>query len=487
MAWLQTEVLIIGGGVLGAAVARELSRYRVEAALLEREPDLGWGSTKANMCIVCQGADALEFRPEYKRSRLIWESISMMEPLCRELGVPFKRIGELTLIRNNEERAKYQKLKTRAEKVGFTGLRFVDRDELFAMEPHVSREAVGALYNPDIAVVDPVRLTIALSESARRNGVEVHLETEVLGIERSGEEFLVETNRGEVRCRFIVNAAGVYVDRVARFLNADEFVLYPVKGFIGILDKDLGHLVSHEIHMRPEAPGEMNIVVPSVYGNLFFGVVLRLGRKGDNSTTKEMAETALRNLRKVLPGVSEGNVIHTFAGFMMFRNWELGWHECVVEASRKVPRFVNVSIGYPGVSAAPATAKEVLRLLEGEGLRLQEDPSFEPGLEAPPSFVDLPPEEQQSLIERDPRYGHVVCRCETVTEGEIVEAIRRGANTLDGVKFRTRAGMGRCQGGYCTPRAIKILARELGIPETEVTKKGKGSELLPLRSKELLG
>lgn len=467
-------------------MARELSRYRVEVALIEREPDLGWGSTKANMCIVCQGADVLEFRPEYKRSKLVWESIPMMEPLCQELGVPFKRIGELTLMRNNEERAKYQKLKTRAEKVGFTDLRFVDRDELFALEPHVNKGVVGALYNPDIAVVDPVRLAIALAENARQNGVKVHLETEVVGIERSGEEFSVKTNRGEVRCRFIVNAAGVYVDRVARFLNADEFVLYPVKGFIGILDKDLGHLVSHELHMRPEAPGEMNIVVPSVYGNLFFGVVLKLGRKGDNSTTKKMAEVALKNLQKVLPELSERDVIHTFAGFMMFRNWELGWHECVVEASRKVPRFVNVSIGYPGVSAAPATAKEVVRLLQREGLRLEEDPSFQPRRVAPPCFVDLPPEEQQALIQKDPRYGHVVCRCETVTEGEIIEAIRRGANTLDGVKFRTRAGMGRCQGGYCTPRVIRILARELGIQETEVTKKGKGSELLPLRSKELL-
>ena len=486
MAWLETEVLIVGGGVLGTAVARELSRYKVNVALLEKEADLGWGSTKANMCIVCQGGDALEFRPEYKRSRLVWDSIPMMEPLCRELGVPFKRIGELILIRNNEERAKYQKLKTRAERVGITDLRFIGRDELLQMEPNITRDVVGALYNPAIAVVDPVRLTIALAENAQQNGVQVHLETEVLGIEEKGGEFQVQTNRGPARCRFIVNAAGIHVDRVARFVNADEFVLYPIKGFIGILDKELGSAISHELHMRPEAPGEMNIVVPSVYGNPFYGVVLRLGRKGDNSATREMAHIAFKNLRKVLPWVTERDVIHTFAGFMMFRNWELGWHECVVEASRRVPRFINVSIGYPGVSAAPATAQEVIRLLQAEGLKLEEDPNFNPTREAPPSFADLPPEEQRALIERDQRYGRIVCRCETVTEGEVVEAIRRGATTLDGVKFRTRAGMGRCQGGYCTPRVLRILAKELGIPETQVTKKGKGSELVLYRSKELL-
>lgn len=486
MAWLETEVLIVGGGVLGTAVARELARYRVDVTLVEKEVDFGWGSTKANMCIVCQGADALEFRPEYRRSRLVWDSVPLMEPLCRELDVPFRRIGELTLIRNSEEMAKYQKLKGRAEKVGFDRLRFIGRDELFEMEPHLNRNVVGALYNPDIAVVDPVRLAIALAENARENGVKTFLETEVEGITSKGEEFEVQTTQGLVKSRFIVNAAGLQVDRVARFLGADDFVLYPVKGYIGVLDKNVGELVRHEIHMRPEAPGQMNILCPSVYGNPFFGIVMSLARKGDNSITRRMMDIALVNLRKILPEVSEREVIHSFAGFMMFRNWELGWHECVVQPSRRVPRFINVCIGYPGVSAAPATAKEVVRLLEQEGLKLEEKPHFNPSRKAPPVFSELPEPEQEKLIRKEPRYGHVICRCETVTEAEVIEAIRRGATTLDGVKFRTRAGMGRCQGGYCTPRVVKILARELGISEKEVTKKGKGSPVLLYRSKELL-
>ena len=478
--------MIIGGGVLGAAVARELSRYKVDVTLVEKEADFGWGSTKANMCIVCQGADALEFRPEYHRSRLVWESMPLMEPLCQELDVPFKRVGELTLIRNNEELAKYRKLKTRAEKVGITTHEFVDQDTLRRMEPNVTKEAIGALYDPNIAIVDPVRLTIALVENAAQNGVKVSRETEVLDIAKGPNQFEVQTNQGIIKCRFIVNAAGTSVDKIARLVNADDFVLYPIRGYVGILDKNLGGLVTHEVHTRPEAPGQMNIITPSVYGNLFFGTTMQPARRGDHSTTRRMAEIALQNARRIVPDISERDIINSFAGFLMFRNWELGWHECVVQASRRVPRFINVCIGYPGVSAAPAAAREVAELLRQEGLRLEEDSHFNPYRKAPPVFSELPEEQQRKLAAEDHRYGHVICRCEMVTEGEIVEAIHRGATTLDGIKFRTRAGMGRCQGGFCTPRVVKILARELGLPEQAVTKKGQGSQLLLYKAKELL-
>ena len=478
--------MIIGGGVLGAAVARELSRYKVDVTLVEKEADFGWGSTKANMCIVCQGADALEFRPEYHRSRLVWESMPLMEPLCQELDVPFKRVGELTLIRNNEELAKYRKLKTRAEKVGITTHEFVDQDTLRRMEPNVTKEAIGALYDPNIAIVDPVRLTIALVENAAQNGVKVSRETEVLDIAKGPNQFEVQTNQGIIKCRFIVNAAGTSVDKIARLVNADDFVLYPIRGYVGILDKNLGGLVTHEVHTRPEAPGQMNIITPSVYGNLFFGTTMQPARRGDHSTTRRMAEIALQNARRIVPDISERDIINSFAGFLMFRNWELGWHECVVQASRRVPRFINVCIGYPGVSAAPAAAREVTELLRQEGLRLEEDSHFNPYRKAPPVFSELPEEQQRKLAAEDHRHGHVICRCEMVTEGEIVEAIHRGATTLDGIKFRTRAGMGRCQGGFCTPRVVKILARELGLPEQAVTKKGQGSQLLLYKAKELL-
>jgi glycerol-3-phosphate dehydrogenase len=486
MEQMETEVLIIGGGVLGTAVARELSRYKVDVLLVEKEADFGWGSTKTNMCIVCQGGDTLEFRPEYHRSKLVWDSIPIMEPLCQELDVPFKKVGELALIRNNEELSKFQKLKSRAERLGLTGHEFIDQDSLRQMEPNITREAIGALHDPHIAIVDPVRLTIGLIENASQNGVKVMGETEVSRIHREANQFEVKTNRGSVKCRFIVNAAGTSVDKIARLVNADDFVLYPIRGYVGILDKNLGSLIKHEIHMRPDGPGQMNILTPSVHGNLFFGTTMQPARRGDYSTTKKIAQIGLQNLQKIVPDLSEKDMINSFAGFLMFRNWEVGWHECVVQASRNVPRFINICIGYPGVSAAPATGREVTELLRREGLRLEPNPKFNPFRKAPPVFNELSEEQQKNLITEDSRYGHGVCRCETVTEGEIVEAIRRGATTLDGIKFRTRAGMGRCQGGFCTPRVVKILSRELGVKEEKITKKGRESRLLLYQSKELI-
>jgi len=486
MAQMETEVLIIGGGVLGAAVARELSRYKVDAILVEKEADFGWGSTKTNMCIVCQGGDTLEFRPEYRRSKLVWDSMPLMEPLCQELDVPFKKVGELALIRNNEELSKFQKLKSRAEKLGLGGHQFIDQDTLRQMEPNVTREAIGALYDPHIAIVDPVRLTIALIENASQNGVNVMRETQVVRISQEVNQFKVETNRGSVMCRFIVNAAGTSVDKIARLVNSDDFVLYPIRGYVGILDKNLGGFIKHEIHMRPDAPGQMNILTPSVHGNLFFGTTMQPGVRGDCSVKGRIAEIGFQNARKIVPDLSERDIIHSFAGFLMFRNWEVGWHECVVQTSQKVPRFISICIGYPGVSAAPAAAHEVTDLLRREGLKLETDESFSPFRKASPVFNELPEEQQKELIAKNPRYGHAVCRCETVSEGEIVEAIRHGATTLDGVKFRTRAGMGRCQGGFCTPRVVKILARELGLSEEKITKKGRESRLLLHKSKELI-
>lgn len=483
---IDTEVLIVGGGVIGAAIARELSRYRTDVTLVEREADIGWGCTKANVCLVCQGADCLQFRPEYHESRLAWKSMSMMEPLCQELDVPFQRVGELAVFWNNEEMAKYRKLKSRAEAAGICTHELIGQERLREMEPNISREAIGAMLDPLIAIVDPVRLAMALVENARLNGVNVLLGTDVLAIAPTSSGFEVTTSSGPIRSRYVVNAAGVAADKVARLVNADDFVVYPVKAQIAVLDKRVGDLVRHEVHCIPESRADLNWVTPTVHGNLFYGAPIKLSRRGDYSTEKRLAEKALRNARQLVPAISEKDVIHHFVGYMMFRNFEVGWHECVVRPSRKLPRFINAFIGMPGVSISPAVAEEVTQILAQQGLNLAPNPAFNPRRKSPPAFAQSSDEERERLVAGEGTYGHVVCRCETVTEGEVVQAIQSGATTLDGVKFRTRAGMGRCQAGFCGPRVTRILARELGVSEKEITKRGEGSAHLLYRSKELL-
>ncbi len=483
---IETEVLIIGGGVIGAAIARDLSKHKTDVTLVERESDIGWGCTKANVCLVCQGADCLQFRPEYHESQLAWKSMSMMEPLCKELDVPFKRVGELAVFWNNEEMAKYRKLKSRAETAGFRTHELIGQERLREMEPNVSRKAIGALFDPLIAIVDPVRLAMALTENARQNSVNVLLGTDVLAIAPTSSGFDVTTSSGPMRSRYIVNAAGVAADKVARMVNADDFVVYPVKAQIAVLDKRVGDLVKHEVHCIPESRADLNWVTPTVHGNLFYGAPIKLSKRGDYSTEKRLADKALKNAQQLVPAISEKDVIHHFVGYMMFRNFEVGWHECVVRASRKVPRFINAFIGMPGVSTSPAVAEEVAQILTQQGLNLVPNPAFNPRRKATPVFAESSDEERGELVANESTYGHVVCRCETVTEGEVIQAVKSGATTLDGVKFRTRAGMGRCQAGFCGPRVTKILARELGVSEKDITKKGNGSAHLPYQSKELL-
>ena len=491
MSRVETEVLIIGGGIGGAAIARELSRYTVDATLVEKGADLGQGITKYSSTIMCQGANVLEFRSEYHNSRLVWAGMPLMEPLCRELDVPFKRIGSLELVENHAGMRHPEKMMRRFNDwhgkylpSDIEPLQFIDRDTLRAWEPNVDKKYIGAVYDPNIAVNDPVRLTIALVDNAKKNGINVLLKTEVLDIKAGTDEFEVQTNNGSIACRYIINAAGEYVGEIAQMVDADDFAMYPVKSYQAVLDKKVGGLINRMVL----ATGS-GMVSPTIHGNLFFGISpgsQRLGKAHDHSTDKKLADAALRHAQELVPAVSAADIINSFVGFIVFRNFEIGWHECTVGVSRWVPRFINASIGFPGICAAPGVAKEMIDILTRQGLRLAENPRFDPYEKAMPDFSDLSDEEKKELIARDPRYGHVVCRCETVTEGEIVEAIRRGARTLDGVKFRCRPGMGRCQGGFCGPRVTRILARELGISEEEVTKKGGESRNLLYKGKELL-
>ncbi len=487
----ETEVLIIGGGIAGTAIARELSRYRADVTLVEKGVDFGQEISKSSSTIVKQGSNVLEFRPEYHNSRLVWAGMTLIEPLCEELDVPLKKIGSLMPVKNREGMRHPGKMLRRfGEWKGHhlpevEPLQFIDKETLRKWEPNLNMDFIGAVYDPNISVIDPVRLTIALAENAAENGINIMLETEVKDIKKEIDYFEVQTNRGTMKCRYIINAAGEYVVKIAQMVDADDFALYPLKSYKGVLDKKVGDLINHMVFTN-----ENGTVNPTVYGNLFFGISpgsQRLGKIHDHSTDKKMADAALKHAQELVPAISEKDIINSWVGFIMFRNFEVGWHECSVGVSRWVPGFINASIGFPGICAAPAVAKEMVDILSQEGMLLEEDPGFDPYRKAPPVFNELLEEQKKELIEKNPLYGRVICRCETVTEGEIVEAIRRGARSMDGVKFRCRPGMGRCQGGFCGPRVAGILSRELGIPLNEVTKKGGHSSYVKYKSKELLG
>jgi glycerol-3-phosphate dehydrogenase len=473
---LQADVTIIGAGLMGTAIARELSRFQLRVVLLEKQSDVCAGSSKATSAIV---HSTFSEKPGTLKAKLGVAANASYTRFCGELEVPFKRAGSLLIAVNEEELQVLKLKKEQGEANGVPGLRIVDRQELEQMEPNISPEARAALYAPTAAVVSPYELAIALAENARENGVKLMIESPALKIEKSGSEWLINTPKVTIRTKYIVNTAGIFADEIAALAGDDSFRITTFRGEEYLLDRNVGKLVNHIILTVSLGVN----VVPMAHDNLMVGTTKVETVKDDFNTTGPALERILRNIQKILPGILRKDIITSFAGLRAINNVT---DDFIISASRKAENLINVSIGSPGVYATPAIAKMVLEILKDLGLPFQERKEFNPYRKAIVDFKNLPREEQARLIKEDPRYGHVICRCETITEGQIVEAIRRGARTLDGVKYRTRAGMGRCQGGFCSPRVLKILSRELGISMTELTKKGEGSVILPYRAKELL-
>jgi glycerol-3-phosphate dehydrogenase len=473
---LQADVAIIGAGLMGAAVARELSRFQLRVVLLEKQADVCFGSSKATSAIV---HSSFHEKTGTLKAKLGVEGNAMFTQLCTELEVPFKRPGSLLIAVNDEDLKILKFKKEQGEANEVPGLKIIDRQKLEQMEPNISPEAIAALYAPTGAIVSPYELVIAMMENARENGAIIMLDAPVNQIERSGAEWVIDTPKDSIRTKYIVNTAGLFADEIAALAGDDSFRITAFRGEEYLLDRNVGGLVNHII----ETVSLGVIVVPMAHDNLMIGTTRVETGKDDFNTTGPALEVILRNIQKILPGILRKDIITSFAGLRAINNVT---DDFIISASRKAESLINVSIGSPGVFATPAIAKRVLEILKDLGLPFQERKEFNPYRKAIVDFKNLSREEQERLIKEDPRYGHVICRCETITEGQIVEAIKRGAKTLDGVKYRTRAGMGRCQGGFCSPRVLKILSRELGIPMTELTKKGEGSVILPYKAKELL-
>ncbi|NLZ51701.1 MAG: NAD(P)/FAD-dependent oxidoreductase [Thermoanaerobacteraceae bacterium] len=478
------DIVIIGAGVTGCSIARELSRYDLKITVVEKEEDVACGTSKANSAIVHAGFDAT---PGTWKAKLNVEGNKLFPALCEELDVPFIMNGSLVVAVSDEEEKALGELLERGRINGVKHLRIIGRDELHALEPNLSPNARAALDAPTGGLVCPYELTIALAENANQNGVKFWLNAPVTDIEiLEDRSFLVKTPKGTLQTKYVINAAGLFADEISKMAGAEEYTITPRKGEYLIFDKQFGDLVKKAIFPTPTKISKGILVCPTVDGNVFIGPNSNnIEDKHDTSVNTPGIEEIIAGGTKLVPGLPLKNVITSFAGLRAVSNT----NDFIIEASKQVKGFINVGgIQSPGLTSAPAIALMVKDILQEEGVSLKEKRKFIPNRPKKYRFRELDNDERSKLIKQNPAYGHVICRCETVTEAEIIDAIRRpvGARSIDAVKRRTRAGMGRCQGGFCSPRVLEILQRELGIEPLEVTKKGPGSNVLVGHIKEFL-
>jgi glycerol-3-phosphate dehydrogenase len=474
---MRYDVAIVGGGVVGCAIARELSRYRLRVALIDRECEVGLGTSKANSGIIHGGHRAHDGT---RKGDLEWRGNQLWADLASVLPFGFSRIGDVTVAFDDGERRELERILERGCRRGVPGLEIWDAARLRREEPNLSHDIVAALHAPSAAVVNPYEACFALAESAVRNGVELLLEHTVEAVEVEADGFVLTTPRGAVMARFVVNAAGVHGDELARLAGADGVTLRGRKGEEYLLDKRLAGFVRRVVFPCPSPTSKGILLIPTYDGTLMVGPTAHPSEKDDLTTTAAGSAEVFAGARRLAPGISEADCIAEFAGVRAVADGE-----DFVIAATDVARFVNViGIQSPGLTAAPAIAEDVAALLRDEGLALDLDDGFVGGLDAPIRFAQLEREEQAIVARGDPRFGRIACRCELVTEGEVLAAIDRGARTMDGIKFRTRAGMGRCQGGFCAWRCMRLLAETLDVPIPAITKRGGASWIARARESD---
>ncbi|MVX63571.1 FAD-dependent oxidoreductase [Clostridium chromiireducens] len=473
------DVAIIGAGVIGSSIFRELTKYNLKVVVLEKEKDVSMGTSKANSAIVHAGYDPKEGTLMAKYNVTGNE---MFEDLCKELSVPFKRNGSLILAFDDEDLNTLKALYENGSKIGVKDLKILNKGEVLEMEPNINEEIKGALYAPTGGIVGPFEYTIALAENAVQNGGELKLQKEVVSIDKK-DLFRISTQDGElVEAKFVVNAAGLYADKIHNLICKESFKIIPRSGEYYIMDKSQGNIVNSTIFQCPSKLGKGVLVTPTVHGNLMVGPDARdIEDKEDLGTVAEgleaIREASMRSTKKV----NYRESIRNFAGLRA--NPDTG--DFIVEENDEVKGFIDVAgMKSPGLTSAPAIALGVVEILAKGGCKLEKKENFIANREQI-HFMDLSPTEKAELIRKNPQYGRIVCRCENITEGEIVDAIKRsfGVLSLDGVKRRCRPGMGRCQGGFCGPRVQEIIAREYNVPLESVVLEKDNSYILVGKSK----
>ncbi|MEJ6951685.1 FAD-dependent oxidoreductase [Natronospora cellulosivora (SeqCode)] len=487
---MKCDILIIGGGVVGTAIARELSRYNLEIVLLEKEDDVAMGSSKANSGIVHAGynspADTLKARLNVKAN-------PQFDKLCADLDVPFKRIGSLVIAFNEDELKQLKWEKENGEKLGIKGLKILSRDELLEKEPNLNPKAKYGLYAPSAGIVSSYELTIALADNAVINGGKVMLETEVRDIiEEKGRIQGVKTNTGDFYASYVINAAGLFADEIANYSNDTKIEYSLRKGEYHLYDKNWGNFVTHILFPTPSKVSKGILITPTVHGNLMIGPNAEETKdKKDLSTSKVALNEVFESAKKLVPDLKRLDIINSFSGI---RAKEKS-NDFIIAASKGLEGLINVAgIQSPGLSAAPAIAEMLLDILHEYNHELKRDidlsfkKNFKETLTPKKRLYRTDYYNWQEIIAENPDFAEIVCRCEKVSKGEIIHAINRPvpATSIDAVKRRTRTGTGRCQGGFCQPRVLEILAKELNISPLKVSKKGKGSCLLFARTKEML-
>ncbi len=470
---MKYDALIIGAGVVGSSIARELSGYDLKIVVCERAADVCEGTSKANSGIVHAGFDAI---PGTRKAYFNVLGNKMMEVLSQELDFAFKKNGSIVLCFDEADMPKLLELKARGEANGVEGLKILSGDEVRSMEPNISDDVKAALYAPTGGIVCPFNLTVAMAENACVNGVEFKLNCKVESIEKSGDEFLVKTSTGNFEARTVINAAGVYADTFHNMLCDDKLHIQARKGEYCLYDKKVGTTVSSTIFQLPGAYGKGILVTPTVHGNLLLGpTATDTDDREEVNTTADGLDKVQAIAAKSIKEVPYKSVITSFAGLRAHPDN----NDFNVGATSVKGFFEAAGIESPGLTAAPAIGRFMAETV-AEYLGALRKENFISTRKGIPNMALATTEQKQKLIKENPLYANVICRCELVTEGEIVDAIKRplGATTLDGVKRRTRAGMGRCQAGFCSPKTVEILARELGVDVTEITKRGAGSEFL---------
>ncbi|WP_411679296.1 NAD(P)/FAD-dependent oxidoreductase [Clostridium thailandense] len=471
------DVIIIGAGVIGANIARELSKYKLNVCIIEKEEDVSCGCSKANSGIVHGGYSD---EPGTLKAELCVQGNRMFAKLEHELNFGYRETGSLVLAFSEEEKKNLEELYENGIASGVGGMEIIDGNEVRKMEPYISKDVKWALYCKDSGVCSPYEFTIALIENAISNGLTLKLNHEVQNIENLGERFKVITNRGQFEAKYIINAAGAYSDKVSRMLGIGDFDILPRKGEYIILNKDQAYLVKRVIFQVPTKMGKGILVTTTYHGNLMIGPdAQQISDKEDVSTSEEALKAIVEAARKSVTGFDMKKALTSFAGVRPTNTRK----DFIVEET-KIKGFLNVTGDSPGLTSSPAIARRVLSILNNSGLNLEEKEDFNAYRKA---IVIKKDENFDGDINSEDPNKHIICRCEKVTEAEIIDSLKRGINinSIDAVKRRTRAGMGMCQGTFCGPKVRKLVAKTLNIKEEDVIKRGSKSSDLHSRVKRL--